>query len=188
MRKWVLIVTKDISDIYWSIPCYKKIQSNRNIHTFWLQLWVIMNYAWIIDIHQRSQTYTATCNGVISRGAQIGDLRVFADHTRKKHTQNKCSHDFRAAFYACLSSCSDRGRCRWHTHLTNHGYFDYRKNLKTPILSPMPESRWRRFWDLWCISTRPNYSRRYVEVALTYRCSTATHQTHIAGQKNMSYV
>ena len=32
-------------------------------------------------------------------------------------------------------------------------------------------------------STRPNYSRRYVEVALMYRRRTATHQAHIAGQK-----
>ena len=27
--------------------------------------------------------YTAPCNGVVSHGAQFGDLRVFADHKRK---------------------------------------------------------------------------------------------------------
>ena len=36
--------------------------------------------------------------------------------------------------------------------MTNHNHFDYGKNPKTPNLSPMPESRWRRFWDLPCIS------------------------------------
>ena len=51
-----------------------------------------------------------------------------------------------AVFYACLSSRSSCSRCRWHTHLTNHGCFDYGKNPKTPNLSPMPESRWHRFW------------------------------------------
>ena len=45
-------------------------------------------------------------------------------------------------FTRVLSSRSDRSRCRWHTHLINRCYFDYGKNLKTPSLSPMPESRW----------------------------------------------
>ena len=36
-------------------------------------------------------------------------------------------------------------------HLTNNNYFAYGKNLKTPNLSPMLRSRWRRFWDLWSI-------------------------------------
>ena len=97
-----------------------------------------------IDIHQRSQTsHTAPCNGVVSHGPWLtmmgsnwGSLSFC-----RPHTQNKCATIFlrRAAFYACLSSRSDRGRCRWHTHLTNHGYFDYGKNPKTPNLRPMPE-------------------------------------------------
>ena len=37
-------------------------------------------------------------------------------------------------------------------HLMNHDYFDYGKNPKTPKLSPMLGSRWRRVWYLWCIS------------------------------------
>ena len=37
-------------------------------------------------------------------------------------------------------------------HLMNHNYFDYEKNLKTLNLNPMPGSKWRRFWDLLCIS------------------------------------
>ena len=35
-----------------------------------------------------------------------------------------------------LSSRSDNSRCRWHTHSTNNGYSDYRKNPNTPNLSP----------------------------------------------------
>ena len=34
-------------------------------------------------------------------------------------------------------SCSNCSRCGWHTHLTNHSYFDYRENLNTSNLSPM---------------------------------------------------
>ena len=85
----------------------------------------------------RSQTsYTAPYNGVVSHGAQIGCLQDFTDHMQKQ-TQNKCIHYFRVpchgVFYACLSSGSDRSRCRWHTHLTNYGYFDYEgKNPDTP--------------------------------------------------------
>ena len=67
------------------------------------------------DIHPRSQiSYTALCNGVISHGAQIGGLRVFADH----RCRNKCKTNVptiftcRAVFYACLSLRSDRNRCR----------------------------------------------------------------------------
>ena len=37
-------------------------------------------------------------------------------------------------------------------YLTNHGYFDYGKNPKTPKLSPMLGWKWHRFWDLPCIS------------------------------------
>ena len=108
-----------------------------------------------IDIHGISQTsYTAPCNGVVSHGAQIGGLRVFADHIRKNKRNTNASVIFtrRAVFYACLSSRSGRSRCRWHMHRTNHGWFDYGGNPKTPNLSPMPKSRWRRFWDLRCIS------------------------------------
>ena len=88
-----------------------------------------------IDIHRRSRTsYIAPFNGVVSHGAQIGGLRVFADHTHKINAPTIFAR--RAMFYAFLSSCSDRGRCRWHTHLMNHGYFDYGKNPKTPIWAP----------------------------------------------------
>ena len=108
-----------------------------------------------IDIHERSQTsYTTPCNGVVSHGTQIGGLCVFADRTRKNKRKTNALTILlhRAAFYTCLSSRSDPSRCGWHTHLTNHGYFDYGKNPKTSNLSSIPESRWRRFWNLPCIS------------------------------------
>ena len=93
----------------------------------------------LTDIQGRSQTsYTAPCNGVVSHGAQIGGLRVFADHTHKNKRKANASRTFtsHAVFYACLSSRSDR--CRWRTHLTNQDYFDYVKNSKTPNLSLKP--------------------------------------------------
>ena len=40
------------------------------------------------------------------------------------------------AFYTYLSSCSDHRSCRWHTHLMNHGYFDYMKTWRPPIWAP----------------------------------------------------
>ena len=46
----------------------------------------------------------------VTHGAQIGGIRIFADHTleikRKQNVSTIFSH--RAAFYACLSSRSDR--------------------------------------------------------------------------------
>ena len=35
-----------------------------------------------------------------------------------------------------LSSRSDRSRCRWHMHLTNHGYFDYWEKPTYPQFEP----------------------------------------------------
>ena len=46
-----------------------------------------------------------------------------------------------AAFYACLSSRSDHSRCRWHTRLTNRGYFDYGKNPKNPQFDPLARNQ-----------------------------------------------
>ena len=58
------------------------------------------------------------CNGIVSCGAQIGGLRVFADHSYENKSEKSAPTIFthRAAFYAILSSRSDRSRCRWHTH------------------------------------------------------------------------
>ena len=70
--------------------------------------------------------------------AQIGGLRVFADHRRENKCKTNAPTIFAspAAFYAYLSSCSDRSRRIWHTHLTNYGYFDYGKTQRPPIWAP----------------------------------------------------
>ena len=80
-------------------------------------------------------------------GIKLGVYRFFADHTRRNKRMTNASTIFVhcVAFYGCLSSSSDRSRCKWHTHLTNYGYFDYGRNLKTPKVSPMPGYKWRRF-------------------------------------------
>ena len=69
-------------------------------------------------------------------GAQIGCL--FADHTLKNKPYANVSTIF-APYW--LSSCSDCSRCRWNTHLTNHDYFHYGKNLMTSNLSPCQHAR-----------------------------------------------
>ena len=87
-------------------------------------------------------------------GAWIGGLRVFANHTRKNKHKTDAPMIFasRAAFNVCLSSRSGHSRCRWHTHLMNHGYFDFRKNPKTPppIWAPCRDKNCagHGFWDL----------------------------------------
>ena len=63
------------------------------------------------DIDRRSQdSYTSLCNGVVSHGAPIGDIRVFADHTSgNKRKQNAftifarrfmCTYLYAQAVYA----------------------------------------------------------------------------------------
>ena len=79
--------------------------------------------------------YRAPSNGIVSHRAQIGGIRVFANHTRKTNTKQMRPWSLHSVqhFNACLSSRSDRSRCRWHTYLTNHGYSDHGKTLNTPI-------------------------------------------------------
>ena len=137
------------------MKCYKIVWLWETCNKLLVKSWLFC--VCVTDIYGRSQIfYTSPCNGVGSHGAQIGSLWVFADHARKnKHNINAPTiFAHRAAFYAYLSSPSDRSWCRWHTLLTNYryfGYFDYRKHLNTQF-EPMPESRWRSFWDFPCIS------------------------------------
>ena len=64
---------------------------------------------------ERSQnSYTTSCNGVISQGAPIEGIQVFAKHTRTNKPKTKCVHN---------------------THLMNDIYFDL-KNLNTPRGAP----------------------------------------------------
>ena len=116
------------------------------------------------DIQGRSQTwYTAPCNGVVSGGAQIGGIQVFADHTRKTNASTIFAR--RAVFQRMfISSSSECSRCRWHMHLTNHGYFDNGKTLNTPNLSPVPGSEWGRSWNLPCVSVEPTDTGRSLGV------------------------
>ena len=114
------------------------------------------------DIHQRSQTsYTVPSNGCASHGAQFGGPWVFADHTRKNKRKANAFTIFarRAALYVWLSLRPLPPKPQimqvTYTHMTNRDYFDYRNKLKTPNLSPIPGSRWCRFWDLWCITVIP---------------------------------
>ena len=60
----------------------------------------------------RSQIYEedprpASCNGVVSHGAQIGGMRK-----NKRKTKASTIFVCRAAFYVCSSLCSDHSRCR----------------------------------------------------------------------------
>ena len=69
-------------------------------------------------------------------GLKFGLFR-FLPHTQK-HTPIQAATIFarRAAFYASLSSRSDRGRCRCYIHLTSHGYFDHGKTRRASISAP----------------------------------------------------
>ena len=109
---------------------------------------------WTIDIHQRSQTsYTITYNGDVSHGLKLG---VFGFLPTTCKTNVPTVFVRLAVFYECLSSRSDCGRCRWHIHLTNHGYFDYRKKpedlqfepgIKMAQVLGSPAGPWLRFWS-----------------------------------------
>ena len=76
-------------------------------------IWVMLcrqldSYSGTTDIQGRSQTlYTASCNGGISHGAQIGGLRVFQQPCKNKRKTNVSTiFARRSAVYSCLSSRS----------------------------------------------------------------------------------
>ena len=85
-------------------------------------------------------------------GSNWGSPGLCRPHAQKHKINVSMIYARRAEFYKCLSSRSDHSRCRRHMNLTNHGYFDYGKNLKIPNLSPVPWQKWRRLWHLACIS------------------------------------
>ena len=70
-------------------------------------------------------------------GLKFGGVWVFANHIRKNKRKTNVSRIFVrcAACYACWSWRLNRSRCRWHTHLRNHGYFENGENL-TQVLGP----------------------------------------------------
>ena len=62
-------------------------------------------------------------------------LGFFAD---LKQTQSKCVNDILGAYsILCMFNftCS-HSKCRWHTHLQNQSYFDYRETQRPPIWAP----------------------------------------------------
>ena len=59
------------------------------------------------DIEKRSQNYTASCNGVVSHGAPVGGIQVFADHTcRIKCKQNAPTIFTRHAVFTPVYICT----------------------------------------------------------------------------------
>ena len=108
------------------------------------------------DLDWRYQTfYTAPCNGIVSHGAPIwvfGSLPT----THTETNAEKCTHDLYAhvcanlthgaPFHVCLSSHSDRSRCRWHRYLTNHIFFWSRENPHTLNWSPCREENGFNSW------------------------------------------
>ena len=123
--------------ICWWLPEKKKINNIYSTHRFWQEI---------------PECYTALCNGVISHGSPIWGIQVLADHKCKNKRKQNVSTIFVhwEPFHAYLFSRSDRSKhSRWHRQLTNHRYFDHRKNLNTPNWIPMSGGKWRRFLNLW---------------------------------------
>ena len=85
-------------------------------------------------------------------GLKLGVFGFCRPHTQKQ-TQNKCVHDLHAhaALCPCLSSCLDHRQVTC-TPDEPQLFWLQGKPKETPNLSPMPGSKWRRFWDLHCIS------------------------------------
>ena len=76
-------------------------------------------YVHSTDTQGRSQMwYTVLCNGVVSHGAQIRGIWVFANHTCKNKRKINASTIFAhcAAMHVYLHA-QRPSRCRWHTHL-----------------------------------------------------------------------
>ena len=75
----------------------------------------------------------------LAMGLKLGSFGILPTTHTKANTKLMCPLSSCAVqyFMCVLSSRSDRSGCRWYMHLTNRGYFDYGKNLKTPNLSPM---------------------------------------------------
>ena len=108
------------------------------------------------DLDQRSQTcYTAPCIGVVSHGALTGGVRVFIEHTFRKH--NKMSPRSLLAFQClphvylhALTTANAGNICTWQIQSWLFWILIIaRKNLNTPNWSSMPGREWRWFLNLW---------------------------------------
>ena len=118
---------------------------------------------WPIDIQGRSQTlYTALSSAMELKLVVFEFLSTTHAKTNAKQMCPRSSHVVRR--FTCVhlhaQTTVDAGNIM---HLTNHGYFDYGKNSETPNLGTMPGWKWRRSWDLPCISVDwPNISDGYI--------------------------
>ena len=86
-------------------------------------------------------------------GFNLGVFRFYWSHMQKE-MQSKCVHDFRAPCgFLLLIVFTLRTQYMQITYTPDGPWlFWLQENLKTPNLSPIPGSRWRRFWYLWSIS------------------------------------
>ena len=84
-------------------------------------------------------------------------LRVFrflsTTHAKTNAMQMHPRSLRREMFYVCLSSRSERGRCRRHTHLENRGYFDCGKTQR-PQLEPHAGLKMAQVLGSSCISVK----------------------------------
>ena len=104
--------------------------------------WPTMTLMWPLttDIEKRSKnSYTALCNGVVSRKTRIGGIPVFTNHTRgNKHKQNASTiFTCYATFHRCLSSRSDRSpyvpdesHLFWSRQTPAHPYLEPHARIK----------------------------------------------------------
>ena len=88
----------------------------------------------VYQVLTRSQTlHTTPCDGIVSNGTQIGVFGFLPNIHAKNSVFTIFAH---RATFCVLTPCSDHLTCRWHTHLTNHGYSDYRRTRRSPIWGP----------------------------------------------------
>ena len=123
-----------------------------------------MNW-WSLSIHQRSQTsYTTLCNDVVNHGGQFWGLQVFADHTRKNICKTNAFTIFACRALFCAFAFMLRLLHAGNIPRLNHKF------------SPVPGSRWRRVWNLLCISVIWGllFCRRATSI---YTCMHASIQT-----------
>ena len=117
----------------------------------------------------------------LAMGLKSGYLGFFADYTRGNKRKQNASTIFAccAVFHTCLSSHSEHSTYA-ATHLANHAILITGKNPNTPNLSTMPRSKWRRFWDLPCISVHSTHVCRILVPHLSHVGLLQLHFTAIS--------
>ena len=71
----------------------------------------------------------------LSHGLKFGVFRfLLTTHTKTNAKQMHPQSLSVVRCFTCLFSRLDCSRCRWHTHLTNYGYFDYAKTEAPPLI------------------------------------------------------